>query len=68
MGRNLKNYRSLFIFSDGSFCVFNSIFFNTLKISEKDFKNSELYQKHSDIFKENISKFRYREKFLKKNY
>jgi hypothetical protein len=53
------------IFSDGSFLIIKSNFFNKLNFLEKDDRNSILWLKLNET-KVSIDKLNFRKKFLKK--
>jgi len=71
MSNSIKKKKMINIFSDGSILITKNIFSNKLNFLEKDFKNSVLWIKSTNLnlYKNTINKLEYRNKFfLLKNF
>jgi hypothetical protein len=65
----IKNKKMINIFSDGSFLMIKNVFSNKLNFLEKDFKNSGLWIKTTNLNIYNdskINRLEYRNKFFNK--
>jgi hypothetical protein len=66
MSYYIKKKKMINIFSDGSFLITKNVFSNKFNFLEKDFKNSILWIKSTNLnlYKNTINKLEYRNKFF----